>query len=176
MSSEPAGAQHESHRARRLTVFIEYGDRAGRRHIYFEILKRARRAKLAGLTTFQGDLGYGYSGRLHHTHLLVQDSPLSVVIVDLPERVTPSSKRSAISCRRRSWSSLTLTSSNPDTALPPPMNPILLLAVAAGGFVGAPSRFLLDRLVNRRVDSALPGAPSSSTSPVRSCSGSLPGW
>jgi len=87
MSSEPARAQHESHPARRMTVFIEYGDRAGRRHIYFEILKRARRAKLAGLTTFQGDLGYGYSGRLHHTRLLVQDSPLSVVIVDLPERV-----------------------------------------------------------------------------------------
>jgi fluoride exporter len=36
------------------------------------------------------------------------------------------------------------------------MNPILLLAVAAGGFVGAPSRFLVDRLVNRRVDSELP--------------------
>jgi uncharacterized protein len=87
MSSEPAHAQHESHRARRLTVFIEYGDRAGRRHIYFEVLKRARRAKLAGLTTFQGDLGYGYSGRLHHTHLLGQDSPLSIVIVDRPDRV-----------------------------------------------------------------------------------------
>ncbi|MFY9783548.1 MAG: fluoride efflux transporter CrcB [Acidimicrobiales bacterium] len=32
----------------------------------------------------------------------------------------------------------------------------LYLAVAAGGFVGAPSRYLLDRTVNRRVESDLP--------------------
>jgi fluoride exporter len=36
------------------------------------------------------------------------------------------------------------------------MNPILFLAIAAGGFVGAPSRYLLDRAVNRRTDSELP--------------------
>ncbi len=32
----------------------------------------------------------------------------------------------------------------------------LLLAVALGGFVGAPSRYLIDRAVNRRVESDLP--------------------
>lgn len=32
----------------------------------------------------------------------------------------------------------------------------LLLAVALGGFVGAPSRYLLDRAVNRRTGSDLP--------------------
>jgi CrcB protein len=32
----------------------------------------------------------------------------------------------------------------------------LLLAVALGGFVGAPSRYLLDRAVHRRVESDLP--------------------
>jgi CrcB protein len=32
----------------------------------------------------------------------------------------------------------------------------LYLMVAAGGFVGAPSRYLLDRAVNRRVESDLP--------------------
>jgi CrcB protein len=36
------------------------------------------------------------------------------------------------------------------------MNPILFLAIAAGGFVGASSRYLLDRAVNRRTDSELP--------------------
>jgi CrcB protein len=36
------------------------------------------------------------------------------------------------------------------------MNPILFLAIASGGFVGAPSRYLLDRAVNRRTDSELP--------------------
>ena len=39
------------------------------------------------MTVFQGHAGYGHSGRLHHTHLLVEDSPLSIVIVDLPERI-----------------------------------------------------------------------------------------
>lgn len=32
----------------------------------------------------------------------------------------------------------------------------LVLAVAAGGFVGAPSRYLLDRAVSRRVESDMP--------------------
>lgn len=36
------------------------------------------------------------------------------------------------------------------------MTPALLLAVAAGGFVGAPSRFLIDRYVAGRVPSELP--------------------
>jgi CrcB protein len=32
----------------------------------------------------------------------------------------------------------------------------LYLVVAAGGFVGAPSRYLLDRTINRRIESDLP--------------------
>ncbi len=36
------------------------------------------------------------------------------------------------------------------------MNSILFLAIATGGFVGAPSRYLLDRAVTRRTDSELP--------------------
>ena len=36
------------------------------------------------------------------------------------------------------------------------MTPWLYLAVAAGGFVGAPSRYLLDRAVTRRIESDLP--------------------
>jgi uncharacterized protein len=85
MTNEPVYSQHASHRAKRLTIFVEYSDRARHRPTYFEILKRARRAKLAGLTTFQGVVGYGHSGKLHHAHLLLEDSPLSIVIVDRPE-------------------------------------------------------------------------------------------
>jgi len=87
MSSPASGPPHARHRAKRLTVFVEYADRAHRRPIYFEILKRARHAKVAGLTAFQGHIGYGESGRLHHTHVLSEDSPLSIVIVDAPERI-----------------------------------------------------------------------------------------
>lgn len=36
------------------------------------------------------------------------------------------------------------------------MTPSLLLAVAAGGFLGAPCRYLLDRAVSERIESDLP--------------------
>jgi CrcB protein len=36
------------------------------------------------------------------------------------------------------------------------MTPTLFLAVAVGGFVGAPSRYLLDRAISGRVESDLP--------------------
>ncbi len=36
------------------------------------------------------------------------------------------------------------------------MNLLLFLAVAAGGFVGAPSRYLVDRAISNRIESDLP--------------------
>lgn len=36
------------------------------------------------------------------------------------------------------------------------MTPALLLAVAAGGLLGAPARYLLDRAITRRIESDLP--------------------
>ena len=88
MTPEPSHSDHASHRAKRLTVFVEYADRARHRPIYFEILKRARRAELAGMTVFQGDVGYGLSGRLHRTRrLLIDDAPMSIVMVDRPGRI-----------------------------------------------------------------------------------------
>ena len=88
MEPETSMSRHASHQAKRLTLFVEYRDRARRRPLLFEILKRVRRSKLAGVTVFQGHVGYGLSGTLHHhTHLLVEDSPLSIVVVDLPELI-----------------------------------------------------------------------------------------
>jgi PII-like signaling protein len=51
------------------------------------LLKRARRAKLAGATVFEGHEGYGASGHIHRSHVLSDDSPISVVFVDLPDRI-----------------------------------------------------------------------------------------
>jgi uncharacterized protein len=87
MSSRSFASQHATHPAKRVTLFVEYSDRSGGRPILFDILRRVRRAKLAGVTVFQGHVGYGLSGHLHHTHLLVEDSPLAIVIVDSPERI-----------------------------------------------------------------------------------------
>lgn len=51
------------------------------------LLKCVRRAKLAGATVFEALEGYGASGRIHRNHPLSEDAPLTVVIIDRPERV-----------------------------------------------------------------------------------------
>jgi hypothetical protein len=51
------------------------------------LLKRARRAKLAGATVFEAHEGYGASGHIHRSHLLSDDSPITVVLVDRPDRI-----------------------------------------------------------------------------------------
>jgi uncharacterized protein len=87
MSSEPVVSRYSSHRAKRLTVYLKLRDRANHRPIMLELLKRARKAKLAGMTVFQGEAGYGNSGRLLHPHALIQDAPQSVVAIDRPEQI-----------------------------------------------------------------------------------------
>ncbi len=73
--------------ARRITMQLSGRDQAHHRSLVVELLQRARRAGLAGATVFRAQEGYGTSGRLHTTHLLSDDAPLSVVIVDRPERI-----------------------------------------------------------------------------------------
>ena len=48
---------------------------------------RARKAKLAGLTVFEANEGFGNSGVLHRSHLMSDDTPLAIVIVDAPEKI-----------------------------------------------------------------------------------------
>lgn len=51
------------------------------------MLERARRAKLAGATVFHAVEGYGASGRVHRARAFQDDEPVSLAIVDTPERV-----------------------------------------------------------------------------------------
>jgi PII-like signaling protein len=73
--------------ARRVTLRIHVHDRAGHNSLMIEILKRARRCRLSGATAFAAYLGYGQSGHLHRAGLFVNDAPLTVVIVDEPDRI-----------------------------------------------------------------------------------------
>lgn len=73
--------------ARRLTVLMTVHDRARHSSLEVELLKRARRAKLAGATVFEGYEGYGDSGHIHRTHLMSDDAPLALVVVDERDRV-----------------------------------------------------------------------------------------
>jgi PII-like signaling protein len=73
--------------ATRLTLMMTFHDHVGRKGLEMEVLRRARRAKLAGATVFEAVEGFGNSGHLHRSHLVSDDSPLAVVIVDRPERI-----------------------------------------------------------------------------------------
>lgn len=73
--------------AARLTLLMSVRDHVRRANLEVELVRRARRAKLAGVTVFEGDEGFGASGHLYRGHLLANDRPLAVVIVERPERI-----------------------------------------------------------------------------------------
>jgi PII-like signaling protein len=52
-----------------------------------EPLRRAKHAKMAGATVYEAHEGYAESGRIHRVHLMLDDRPVAVVIVDQPEKV-----------------------------------------------------------------------------------------
>ena len=87
MTRDTSASRYRCRPAKRLTIFLELRDRAHHRSVMIELLKRSRRAKLAGLTVFGASVGYGLSGHLHQTQLLMENAPRSLVIVDGPERI-----------------------------------------------------------------------------------------
>jgi PII-like signaling protein len=76
-----------SHPAKRATVLLTVRDHTHHRSLMIELLQRARRAKLSGVTVFEAQEGYGESGRIHRTHLLSDDAPVTVVFIDRPDRI-----------------------------------------------------------------------------------------
>jgi|HubBroStandDraft_1064217.scaffolds.fasta_scaffold134734_2 PII-like signaling protein len=73
--------------AKRLTLLITVRDHVRHTSLERELLKRARKAGLAGLTVFEGTEGFGASGHVHREHLLSDDRPLALVIIDEPEKI-----------------------------------------------------------------------------------------
>lgn len=71
----------------RVTVLFSMRDRSRHSSLMIGLLQRARRAGLAGATAFKAQEGYGASGRVHRTHLMSDDAPVTVVIVDRPELI-----------------------------------------------------------------------------------------
>ncbi|HUJ66703.1 MAG TPA: DUF190 domain-containing protein [Acidimicrobiales bacterium] len=76
-----------THPATRVTVLLSPVDRAGHHSLMSELLKRARQTKLAGATALRGYAGYGTSGVVHRSHVVREDPPSAVVLVDRPERI-----------------------------------------------------------------------------------------
>ena len=73
--------------AKRLTFLLSVRDHVRHGSLQMELLKRARKANLAGATVFEGSEGYGASGHVHRTHLLSDDRPLALVIIDHPDKI-----------------------------------------------------------------------------------------
>jgi PII-like signaling protein len=74
--------------ARRLTLYLCVRDRVHHHSLEVDILRRARRARLAGATVFEGQAGFGASGELHREHLTTDDRPLALVFIDEPDRIS----------------------------------------------------------------------------------------
>jgi PII-like signaling protein len=77
--------------ARRLTIFLDEGDKAphGMKPLYTEIVHRAHEAGLAGASVFHGIEGYGASRHVHVNKVLSwsPDLPVAIVIIDVPEKI-----------------------------------------------------------------------------------------
>src|SRR5437879_7667519 len=76
-------------RAARLTIFIGEDDQFHHGPLYSEIVRRARKAGLAGASVFRGIEGFGASSLIHTTRLLSlsEDLPVAIVIVDTEDRI-----------------------------------------------------------------------------------------
>lgn len=76
-------------RAVRLSIYCGNADIDHHRPLSAEILFRAHRAGLGGVTTLRGIEGYGHSGRIHDTPrwTVADRTPVTVHIVDSGERI-----------------------------------------------------------------------------------------
>jgi hypothetical protein len=75
--------------ALRVTVYVGEDDVHHHRPVYNEIVVRARKAGIAGVTVMRGIEGYGLSSTVHTARLvsLSSDLPVVVEIIDEPTKV-----------------------------------------------------------------------------------------
>ena len=75
--------------AQRLTVIISEDDIWHHSPVYTEIVHRAHRAGLAGASAFRGIEGFGAASRIHTARILSlsEDLPVAVVGIDIAENI-----------------------------------------------------------------------------------------
>jgi PII-like signaling protein len=73
--------------ARILRIHISESDRYRGQPLFEAIVAKCRELNIAGATVFQGLEGYGASAELHRAHLVRNDQPVVIVIVDIPENL-----------------------------------------------------------------------------------------
>jgi len=85
--AEDSASSIRSRPGRRISILLTSHDHAHHHSLMSELVHRAHSSKMAGATVFQAQEGYGASGLLHRRHLLSDDAPVTVVIVDEPDKV-----------------------------------------------------------------------------------------
>jgi PII-like signaling protein len=73
--------------ARILRIHISESDRYRGKPLFEAIVAKCRELKIAGATVFQGLEGYGESTELHRAHLVRNDQPIVIAIVDTAENL-----------------------------------------------------------------------------------------
>ena len=75
--------------AKLLRIFLGEGDKLGHKALYEVIILAARKANMAGATSWRGIMGFGPSSAIHSAKLLdlSGDLPVVVEIIDREEKI-----------------------------------------------------------------------------------------
>lgn len=73
--------------ARLLEIHIAEGHQHGGKPLYEVLVGKCRELGVAGATVFRGFEGYGETATIHRKHLLTNDQPVIVMIVDSEETI-----------------------------------------------------------------------------------------
>jgi uncharacterized protein len=74
--------------ARLLEIHIAEAHQHSGRPLYEVLVERCRELGVAGATVFRGFEGYGETATIHRKHLLTNDQPEVVMIIDSEEIIT----------------------------------------------------------------------------------------
>ena len=74
-------------KAQLLRLHFGESEKRGGKPLYEVIVDRCKELGIAGATVFRGLEGFGESAEIHRHHLMKNDQPIVVTIVDVPENI-----------------------------------------------------------------------------------------
>jgi uncharacterized protein len=76
-----------SNRARLVRLHFSESDRHAGKPLYEAVVEKCRELNIAGATVFRGVEGFGESAEIHRAHLMSNDRPMVVTIVDSEDAI-----------------------------------------------------------------------------------------
>ena len=70
-----------------IRVYFSEADRFDGKPLYEAIVDRCRALNVAGATVFRGVEGFGETAEVHRSHMLTNDSPVMITVVDTDENL-----------------------------------------------------------------------------------------